>query len=407
MHSLRVHRSKSKLNTADKDYRIVIVGGGIAGLTAALSLNQVGLLSTVLEKRAFTDRFGAGIQLTPNATRVLFNLGLEEVLRAEAVEVGNLVVRHWQTGKELSHIPLQTEIQRFTKYPYLQVLRSTLIRILHEACLQCSSIELLPNEALHSIKIGTNSVTVNSETSTIIRSFLVGADGTHSKICELIQKPRDHQFIGWQAWRTTIELNPPFSLDTQIWCGSKGHVIVYPLSAAGLFNLVLITRSDNVVLDRWRQAGTLSELARYLSQWCPQIQECLSQIDENQLFKWGLFRNTTKTTDWGDGRIALIGDAVHPILPFLAQGAAMAMEDALTLAYCLDSHETPTRAFRKFVHIRHQRVKMIQNYSATLGYLYHMKQPWSKLRDCYTTSAVLHLIRSVYDFDTYKICNET
>ncbi|MDE0645363.1 MAG: FAD-dependent monooxygenase [Gammaproteobacteria bacterium] len=383
--------------------KVIIVGGGIAGLSTALALNHVGICSSVFEKYSFSDRFGAGIQLTPNATNILFKFGLEQSLRATSIEVSDMYIRHWKTDRKLTTIDLRSTIAKHCSSPYLQIRRAHLIQILSEACRQYTNIELFPDEELNSIKSSFDGVSVSSEKRTLTGPLAVGADGTHSKTREMMRIPHEYQFTGWHAWRTTVKTHSEKDLSMNVWCGSDGHVIAYPISNLGHLNLVFISKSNEEFENRWRQTGDLVELREYFSSWCLQIQKFIDLIEAKQLFKWGLFSSKLQKSNWHRERVVLLGDAVHPILPFLAQGAAIAIEDAMSLARVLNSYRNHADAIQLFVQSRHKRVKMIQDNSEKMGLVYHMHEPLAKLRDFYTKFAITQLIRSIYAYDTYKI----
>lgn len=384
--------------------RIIVVGGGIAGLTTALALNDRGFSSCVLERGNFTDESGAGIQLTPNATSQLFQLGLENSLAAASHEAHTLESRHWRTGKVVSKVPLRDIIQKYCEFPFLQIRRSDLINILRQKCEDETNVELFANVAVSAISQSKDEVKLHSSKKQFSTPMVVGADGIHSTVSALIGNLETPTFSGWQAWRTILN-NPDLPLPglahTNVWCGTKGHVVHYPVNACQSYNCVFVTKSSEKLSGKWKQNGSVSELRNYFRGWHDNVIELIDQIKSESLFRWGLFHHARTKNSWSNRRIVLLGDAIHATMPFLAQGAALAIEDAFALANRMKLHSVNVeQAIESFVRYRKQRVERIQARSERMGNVYHLNPLWSRVRDFGTTWAVHRFAKDIYSFKT-------
>lgn len=382
---------------------VSIVGGGIAGLTTALALNQTGITTQVFERGNFEDNSGAGIQLTPNATNVLFQLGLKSELVAVAHEVDELETRHWRTGKVLRKIALRNVIKKYSPFPYLQILRSELINILHRRCEQQSSISLFPNTEVQGLEQTEHLVHLSSSQGMYSAAMVVGTDGTHSTVSKLIGNHNNPKFSGWHAWRTVLT-DPSLRFsglkNTNVWCGPNGHIVHYPVNSVPSYNCVFVTKSPEPCSGKWKQVGSVSDLKAYFHGWHSDIIELIDQINQDSLFQWGLFRYAQVPNSWHCQRVVLVGDSIHTTMPFLAQGAALAIEDAYVLAKRMKMYSVDIpRVIASFVQSRHKRVKQIQARSEKMGLIYHVAPPWSWIRDVNSNWAVNRLAKSIYSFE--------
>lgn len=384
--------------------QVIIVGGGIAGLTTALALSQVEIPTLVLERLNFADESGAGIQLTPNATRVLFQLGLQEALGAIAHEPQILETRHWKTGRVLCKVPLQRIVAQYCDFPFLQIHRSTLIEILRKKCLDQANIELMADVEVVKIEQSTNEVSLYSSNGKFSAPMVVGADGIHSTVSKFIGNIKQPKFSGWQAWRTILydpTFSHPGSTNFNVWCGTTGHVVHYPVNAQRTYNFVFVTNTTETLSGKWKQSGSQVELRDYFQGWHPEVDGIIAQIDQQQLFRWGLFCRARTKCVWSSHRIILIGDAIHATMPFLAQGAALAIEDAIALANRLNTGPMNVeKTIESFTEYRKKRVEQIQARSEDMGVVYHLRFPWSKFRDFGTKWAVKKLAREIYRYES-------
>ena len=384
--------------------QVIVVGGGIAGLTTALALSHVGISSLVLEKLNFDDESGAGIQLTPNATRILFQLGLDKSLTAVSHEPNVLESRHWQTGKVLCKVPLRNIVAQYCVFPYLQIRRSDLIEVLRQTCEQRTNIELIANVEVTEIDQTEDKVNLRSSNSKFSAPMVVGADGIHSTISRLIGNYKEPNFSGWRAWRTILpdpEVSLPGFSNTNVWCGTEGHIVHYPVDANRTYNCVFVTKSSDTLSGKWKQNGSVAELREYFRGWHHAVTELIDQIDQQSLFRWGLYHHAGMERTWSRNRTVLVGDAIHATMPFLAQGAALAIEDAIALANRLKTHlKHVDRGIDSFVKYRKLRVEHIQTKSERMGIVYHAGLPWSMVRDFGTKWAVNQLAKEIYSYES-------
>ena len=384
--------------------QVIIVGGGIAGLTTALAFSQVGVSSLVLERSDFEDETGAGIQLTPNATRVLFQLGLQRSLVEVSYEPQIVETRHWKTGKVLCRIPLNEIVTRYCSHPYLQIHRSELVRVLRRGCQERENIELMAQVEVAEVEQHNDRVNLYSSKGKFAAPMVVGADGTHSTISRHLGNTEEPEFSKWQAWRTILQEPSSAvqgSTNTNIWCGTTGHIVHYPVNAQRTYNFVFVTRSSESLSGKWKQNGSVTELRAYFDGWCSEVNKIIELVDERCLFRWGLYHHAKMKLTWNHNRIVLLGDAIHTTMPFLAQGAALAIEDAIAIASRLKTCSMNVhRAIESFVAYRKKRVERIQARSEKMGVMYHLNSPWSTIRDWGTTWAVTKLARDVYGYET-------
>lgn len=385
------------------DFPVLIVGGGIGGLCTALALGAHGIPTIVFERNRFEDSSGAGIQLSPNATRLLFHIGLGEDLLVNSVTATEVLTRNWQTGRVTSRLPLGEIVEKRCGFPYIQVLRSRLIRVLLRRVHSNSNIQLRPEDEVHGLSSSLGHVTLKSESGQYRGTLVVGADGMRSKVRSLMGVEYLPPYSGWVAWRTIVQDTEIVSLlgaETNVWCGPHGHIVHYPIDKTGSLNCVFITKSPKALNDSWRQQGCVSQLRQLFSDWHKDVARLIDAIEEPNLFRWGLFRHHQLPGGWTRQHIALLGDACHCVLPFLAQGAALAIEDAFTLAQCLSvDYKNPNRAIAKYEHERIKRAERVQRYSELMGMAYHLPQPWSKLRDLGSKVGLHQLTQSVYRYN--------
>jgi salicylate hydroxylase len=346
---------------------VLIAGCGIGGLAAALALLQRGFDVTLFEQADTLGDVGAGVQIAPNGTRVLIKLGLQDALEDVVCEAERKEVRLWNSGQTWPLFDLGQDSRERFGAPYWFVHRGDLHRILREAvtALKPDAIRV-GNRCVYCFQSGED-IHLNIENDARYRGdILIGADGVHSTLRSQIFGESQPHYTGIMAWRGLIPMQAlPRELQRPVgtnWVGPGGHVITYPLRRGSLMNFVGFAEHADWFEESWSTAGTNDECARDFVGWHPLIQTMIGKIDTP--YKWALIGRAPMQS-WVSGRLALLGDACHATLPFLAQGAIMAIEDGFVLARCLDiQSDDPRRALLRYQNYRIKRTTDIVNGSA-------------------------------------------
>jgi len=369
------------------DNPILIAGGGIGGLTTALALARIGQPTILIEQRTRIDEVGAGIQLSPNASRILIDLGLGPALAKVVAEPQRLTVRSAKSGKVLGRMPLGEAMRGQYGAPYWTIHRADLQTILLDAVRGSDHIRLAFGRTVAEIEDNSaSSVTIRCDSQSASESVtgkaLIGADGIWSNVARLMgdmSKPEFHRHIAWRGlvarkdWPTDLA-----SDETGLWLGSGAHLVHYPIRRGEFINLVAVT-SDPDNQPGWSRAGEPSVLQKRFSSWHPDAVRAIKAAQEWTI--WSLFDRPPRS-QWMDNRVVLSGDAAHPVLPFLAQGGALAIEDAHVLSAELSKDRgNPITAFAAYADLRKQRSTKIQAAARRNGDIYHMRWPLSIGRD--------------------------
>jgi salicylate hydroxylase len=356
-------------------HKIIISGAGIAGLTAALALRQRGVQVTVLEQAAQLREVGAGLQIAPNGSRVLQALGLAEAIEAVACEAAAKEVRLWNTGRRWPLFDLGADARARFGAPYWMLHRGDLHQVLREAFEAAAPGALLTGVRVVRTETVGDAVHVEAADGRAFEAdVMVAADGVHSAQRAVFGEG-SASFTGLMAWRGVVppdRLSPALRQPVGVnWVGPGGHVITYPLRRGELLNVVAIVEKPAWRSESWSDAGTHDEVHADLPGWHPDLHCLIDAMDTP--FRWALLSRPA-LTDWVSGRSVLIGDAAHPTLPFLAQGANMALEDALLLARCLTelghAHGVPA-ALARFVALRLPRTTRIVQGAADNTHRFH------------------------------------
>ena len=362
--------------------KVIIVGGGIGGLTAALAFHAFGWKVDVLERAAELSEVGAGIQISPNGMKVFRALGVEDRIARDAFQPESLEMRFGRSGKQIFEIEARQAIVERWGAPYLHLHRADLIDALSE---------LLRTRQPHAVRLnvvctgyenrGAKVVAHLQSGEAIEGDLLVAADGLHSNIRTQMLGPDQPDFTGNTAWRAVVpmerlgDLAPPPT--ACVWVGKRRHAVTYRLRGGTLANFVGIVESDAWTSESWTEQGTKEEVLADFAGCHPVINNLIEQADAH--FKWALF-DRKPLAKWVDGRAVLLGDACHPTLPFQAQGAVMAIEDAYLLAkLASDEANDMSSALQTYFESRQPRTAKVQAASRRNAKLFHKPTPLSRL----------------------------
>jgi len=364
------------INEAGKSSRlhVVIAGAGIGGLVAALALLRRGVRVTVLEQAAQLGEVGAGLQLSANGTRILHLLGLGDALARIAARPARKIVRLWNTGQTWNLFDLGAEsVERFG-YPYFTVYRPDLHRILAEAVTRLDAQAIVLGEKCVGIHQEAHEAVVETASGKRYRAdVVVGADGVHSQVRAALFGDDNPRYSGIIAWRGVIpaatlpaHLREPSGVN---WVGPGAHVVHYPLRGGQFVNFVGAVERGDWGVESWTQRGSVEECLRDFEHWHADVRTLVSAIETP--YKWALMVRDPMP-NWTRGRVTLLGDACHPTLPFLAQGAVMAIEDGYVLARCLEKWSTePEVALQHYQRARIDRTARMVRGSAENARRFH------------------------------------
>lgn len=344
-----------------------IVGAGLGGLTAALSLLHKGIDVAVYEQAQQLGEVGAGVQIGPNAVKVLEYLGLMPRLQAVAFKPARKVVRIWNTGESFPAVDLSEEA--ITRYgaPYLTLHRADLHGALLEAVREAKPDAVATAHKLCSVEQEAEGVAAIFENgSRIALRALIGADGIHSQVRQSLFGNTSAVYSGMMSWRGVIPMERlPQQFAQAVatnWVGPSGHIVHYPLRRGELMNVNAVVERTSWSGESWTMRGETTECLRDFAGWHPDVHRLLSSIDRP--FQWALL-NRPPLERWSVGRVTLLGDACHSMVPFLAQGASIAIEDGLVVARCIKMHEKDIpRALGAYEEARRDRAYRVVRGSA-------------------------------------------
>lgn len=350
---------------------IAIVGGGIGGLATALAMTQAGFAVKVYERSAQLVDQGAGITLAPNATRVLYHLGLGPGLEQSAVTPPQTEYRHYRTGEVIMRMMTKDFRQRYGA-PYLR---------LHRWDLQHAMITRLAEVAPGTLQLGSGVDRLEPQGEHVTLRFadgrvdsadiVIAADGIRSSLREALFHPAPPVFAGFVAWRGLVNTSdlPPHLHESAVAFGQGRHINRYLVRRGELLNFIAVAHRDNWEEEGWNIPAPLDEFLEEFASFDEGTRTIISRPALGQVYKWGLFGRPW-LEQWSSGRVVLLGDAAHPMLPFLGQGAANALEDAMILTRCLTLESTPERAFALYQETRAPRVRRATEQAAQRGHRY-------------------------------------
>src|SRR5712692_918025 len=393
---------------ASRPLSIAVIGGGIGGLSAAVALRQAGLAVDVYEQAPELRQIGGGINMGPNAVRVLRRLGLGPGLDREGVQPRTTHQRRWQDGRTLQYSPLNPQCEALYGAPHVTIHRADLLAVIAAG---------FPAERVH---LGHRLVGLADEGAEIEAWFdngariscdvLVGADGIHSAVRARLFGEEAPRFAGCVAYRGLVPVERitalGLELGSQSWVGPGGHFVHYFVSRGRLLNFVGWTEHDTWNREDWTDRATIARALAAFDGWHPQVRRIIAAADT--CFVWALF-DREPLPRWSVGRTTLLGDACHPMYPFMGQGAAQAIEDGATLAACLVAcgDDNPAEALRRYESLRRPRVTRLQDMSRANKIRFHLPDgPAQQARDAEWARAgdrSPDALRWLYEFDAGQI----
>jgi 3-hydroxybenzoate 6-monooxygenase len=362
---------------------VLIVGGGIGGLAAAVALSKKGIASHVLEQSSEFAEIGAGIQLGPNVFRAFRALGIYDAVCDKAVFVDDLIMMDSVSGTPIKKIPLGDTIRERFKDPYAVIHRADLHQALLTACDATDLITLTTDTSIENYAHAGDEVTLTtSDGSEIKGCAAIGADGLWSSIRGQMhggEKPRVSGHIAYRAVLPLAEVPEEVKWNAAtLWAGPRNHLVHYPLRNWELFNLVAVFHSDRYE-EGWNAVGAKDEMMRCFEGVDDRPMSMLKKVEDWRM--WVLC-DREPIEDWSDGRVTLLGDAAHPMLQYFAQGACMASEDAVCLADMVEKFDGDfAAAFQGYQKARYLRTARVQMTARFLGDIYHAAGPVRELRN--------------------------
>lgn len=359
---------------------ITIIGAGIAGLTAACALQARGLRPRVFEQAASLAEVGAGLTVSPNATHVLNAIGLDRILPSIGLRPGCGGVRHWRSGELLFEIQRGSEMLERYGAAYYQVHRADLHGALVDLIRATDPDAIVLGQRFRGLQQRAGRVTAGFDSGLQVESdLLIGADGARSVVRHALFGPSEPRFTGYIAYRGLIPVaalpsraqRPSLLQPTSCISLGPGHTFTrYLIRGGSLVNVVALAERDDWREEGWAIRSSTSELAAEFEGWYEDVQTFVHAIPQDQIFKWALF-DRDPLPRWTTGAVTLLGDAAHPMLPFLGQGAAMGIEDAMVLARALVEAGSLPVALARYETARHERTTFVMHKSRETAHAYH------------------------------------
>jgi salicylate hydroxylase len=340
--------------------KILIVGGGIAGMTAAAALAQQGFPVTLLESAPQFGEIGAGLTLTPNAMRGLDFIGICEEAAAAGVEPGPQRFQHWQDGRTLVAIDRSTQRQKYGA-PYITIHRADIHDVL-QAAAERAGVELIAGAPV----VSSEGTTVTlADGRTFSGDVLVGADGVKSVIRQRFESRPPH-FTGHVAWRSLVPVTPDLQELSDfpgIIIGPGAMIARYNVRSSTILNLAFFCRQDGWNEEGWTTPVDPEEIRAVFGHWCADARKLVDAACQQPMYKWAINARQPLPTWVVDGNVTLVGDAAHAMTPFLGQGAVTGIEDAIVLARALAAASTVSEGLSRYEKARHERATFIQQES--------------------------------------------
>ena len=386
---------------AQQEQQISILGGGIAGLAAATALAQRGARVTVLEQADAITEVGAGLQIGPNGFAVMRALGAGDALAKCSVRAQGVSLLDGASGKPVFGL----DFQRFGRdQEYYFVHRADLVDVLAAAA-RGAGVDIRLSQQAAGVTVADGAAQVQMASGDVLSpDVLIGADGLHSKVRVALNGERAPFFTGQVAWRTVIPAIGNEPAVAKVYMGAGRHLVVYPLRGGDMLNIVAVQERDEWAEEGWNFQDDPANLQAVFADFGPEVQALLARVQT--VYLWGLFRHPV-AAKWHQGRVAILGDAAHPTLPFMAQGAVMALEDAWVLADALqkaDSVEAGLEAYQNRRHARASKVieaasKNARNYHLPAGPLRFAAHTALKLGSTFAPSLAMKKFDWIYGYD--------
>ncbi|MDT7836936.1 FAD-dependent monooxygenase [Aquabacterium sp. OR-4] len=346
------------MSATDGQAPVLIAGAGIAGLCTALGLLRAGVPVRVFEQAAELREVGAAVSLAPNAVRALDSLGLAEALRDVANRPALAAMLHYRTGAELNAYAMGDEMERRWGKPYLQLLRADLHQLLVQAVQALKPDALVLGARVTGLAQDDAAVQLETAAGRFSGRALIGADGVRSAVRQALHGEGGPSFTGYVAWRGVVPMSelryPDQQPDTAVYLGPQTSLLRYRVRGLDAMNVVAFARIDRWVDEGWSSPADPQELRDTFSGWHAVADDLFQAMARCGAFKWGLFGRAALPR-WQVGRVSLIGDAAHPMLPFLGQGAAMAIEDGVLMARALAGVTDVGDALACYERLRYER----------------------------------------------------
>ncbi len=357
-----------------RELKIVIVGAGIGGMAAANACRQAGIETVVVEQATALEEVGAGVQLGPNATRVLVAMGLLDAMRNLAVTPEAQVAYAFDDGRELRRVAFADTLKRTFGFPYLHMYRPDLLDGL---AAPYDGALLLDRKVVGVVEEDDRAGARMADGEIVWGDAVIGADGIHSMVRKHLHGETPARFSGNMAWRGLCPGDAARALGVPVvsanWWGPERHFVHYYVAGGTYLNWVGVTPHDGEAIESWRATGEIADALRDYDAWDPQVRDIIAATP--RAMKWAL-HDRDPLPFWSRGRVTLLGDAAHPMLPFMAQGAAQSIEDGYILRRCLEAGQDDVpAALKRFERNRLERTSWVQAGSRKNETLFHLSDP--------------------------------